>query len=151
MYILNYKPFVNSINENVNRQLIYSENYEYGSIDGIIHKDWNYVKNWFFKYGEFEENERIFKELKEMVDLPIAFLNNINVDDDYRGSGRGNELYDGFEDWALENNASCILLISDSDESQVDGFVLDKWYYSKGFEKIGVLNGNTVMIKYDFI
>lgn len=133
------------------RQLIFDESYEYGDVNGIIHPSWNYITNWFTKYGDFVAADIIIKELKEMVELPIAFLNNINVYDDYRGEGHGNALYDMFEEYAMDNDATCIVLISDSDESQVEGFNLDNWYYNKGFEKIGIINGNTVMIKYDFL
>jgi GNAT superfamily N-acetyltransferase len=133
-----------------NRQLIYDESYDYGYVNGVIYHNWYNITNWFTKYGDFVAADIIVKELKDMVDLPIAFLDSINIYDDYRGRGHGNALYDMFEEYALDNGVSCILLISDSDESQVDGFNLDNWYYSKGFEKIGVINGNIAMIKYEF-
>lgn len=118
-----------------------SKSEDYGSYEGIVHSDFDKIRNWFFK------RKIEFDTYKDFIKTPIAFLNNINVDEDYRGQGLGNELYNSFEEECYENDAKCIFLESDNGENQLDGFDLDKWYESLDFEKIGVESGNSIMIK----
>lgn len=114
---------------------------EYGSYEGIIHHDVGKIINWFSKRGiEYEE---CIKNLS----LPVAFLNNINVDLEFRGNGYGEELYNDFEEECYNNGAESIILESDGGESQRDGFNLDNWYLSLDYEIIGNVGENRLMKK----
>lgn len=115
---------------------------KYGSYEGIIHHDIENVKNWFLK-RKINYNNYI-----HFFNTPIAFLNNINVEEKYRNKGYGNILFNKFETECIENGANCIILESDSYEGQKVGFNLDKWYISLGFEIIGNEGGNSIMIKF---
>ena len=79
--------------------------------------------------------------------LPVAFLNNINVEIKYRNKGYGNRLYFEFEEECYNYDVKCIILESDNMEQQKKGFDLNSWYESFDFEKIGFENGNPIMIK----
>lgn len=125
-----------------NSSIFISESYEYGSFEGVIHINIENVKNWFIKRKINPEN--YIKELE----LPIAFLNNINIYEDYRGKGYGNSLYSEFEGLCYDNDAKYIILESDNDEYQNKGFNLEKWYESFDFDTIGVEGGNSIMIKH---
>jgi hypothetical protein len=115
-----------------------SESEDYGSYEGIIHSDMNSIKNWFSK------RNIDYDKYLDKLELPVAFLNNINVK--YRGQGYGNILYSKFENECYENDAKCILLESDRAEHQSEGFNLDAWYKSLGFEIIGEEGGNSIML-----
>ena len=127
---------------NQNKESIYlSDNKKYGSYEGIIHYDLMKIENWFLKrHIDFD------KYIKN-IEIPVAFLNNINVDNKHRNKGYGNELYSNFEQECYENNVACIILESDSSESQKNGFVLDDWYKSYDFEIIGNEAENSIMKK----
>lgn len=139
-----FENYVNDITEgfgfNSDYEL-YDESYDYGSVEGIIHTDISKITNWFYKRG------LDIKDYKQYIKLPIAFLNNINVDESKRSDGHGNQLYDEFENWTIDFDATGIILESDSGELQKDGFNLDNWYIKLGFEKIGTSAGNSIMYK----
>ena len=118
-----------------------SKNEKYGSYEGIVHSDIEKIKNWFLKRGID------YTKYIDSIELPVAFLNNINVELRYRGKGYGDELYSDFEQECYDNDAKCIILESDSGESQKKGFNLDGWYESLDFEIIGNESGNSIMIK----
>lgn len=120
---------------------VYDEAYEYGDISGIIHNDYIKIENWLNKRG------LELKDYKKYIKLPMAFANNINVYDEYRGKGYGNQLHDEFEDFCYDHGATGIMMESDSGESQEKGFVLDDWYIRQGFEIIGESGGNKIMYK----
>lgn len=127
--------------------IVLDEAHDYGNITGVIHNDWQYIENWFSKYFDQENQDIIIEDLKDSTSLPIAFLNNINIGDDHRGQGHGNSLYDYYESWATSNGAEHSLLVADVDESQREGFDLNKWYESYGYKKIGQLYDNNVYFK----
>lgn len=141
------KELVESYFSSDNYPKVLDENLEHGNILAIIHNDWNKLQNALDKY---EYSNDIIKKLKENIDdnfLPVAILKNINVDEVERGQGYGSEYYEYYEDWAIENGAKYSILVSDSIEKQQKGFDLDKWYEKIGYNKIGKLGGNFVMIK----
>jgi GNAT superfamily N-acetyltransferase len=127
--------------ENFNESIVYDESHDFGSIQGVIHYDVNRVNNWLSKRrllpDDYEEN----------ITLPMAFLNNINVDEESRGNNYGFAMYDNFEDWCIDNGARAIMLESDSDEEQQEGFDLDSWYEKLGFHEVGIEGGNKIFIK----
>jgi hypothetical protein len=118
-----------------------SKSEDYGSFEGIIHSDLEKIKNWFL-------NRNIdYKKYIDKLELPTAFLNNINVEKKFRGKGCGNKLYSDFEEECYFNDAKCIILESDSGENQIKGFNLDSWYESLDFEIIGNGGENYIMLK----
>jgi hypothetical protein len=126
---------------NEKKSIYLTKDEKYGSYEGIIHYDINKIENWFLK------RKIDFDKYREYIQIPVAFLNNINVNNRYRGKGYGNELYSDFENECYENDVNCIILESDSGESQKKGFILDDWYKSQEFEIIGNEGGNSIMIK----
>lgn len=136
--IMNYNEF---IKENKNTSIILSSDEEYGNYEAIIHYDMNKIKNWFL-------NKKIdIEKYLQYIEIPVVFLNNINVYEEYRNKNFGNKLYNSFENECYENDVKCIILESDSSENQLEGFNLDKWYESFGYEIIGNESGNSIMIK----
>ena len=67
-------------------------------------------------------------------DQPVAFLCNLEVEEEFRGNGQGASLMDEFMDEAALQDANLIFLVCDNSESQVDGFNLQAWYESLGFQ-----------------
>jgi len=128
-------------NFNENKSIFLSKTEDYGSYEGIIHSDLQKIKNWFLK------RHIDYEKYINYIEIPIAFLNNINVDYDFRGQGYGNELYLDFEEECYDNDVNMILLESDNAEEQNGGFILDNWYESFDFEIIGNESGNSIMMK----
>lgn len=138
--IREFKQFVNEQNTDNQSHFLFKTE-DYGSYEGIVHSDMEKIKNWFLKRGID------YKLYINQLELPVAFLNNINVDLEYRGEGYGNELYSEFEQECYEYDSKCIILESDSGESQMEGFNLDNWYQSFDYEIIGKESGNSIMKK----
>ena len=99
------------------------------------------VGNYFSSHTE--DHTRIAKWLELNV-ATVCVLKNVNVDDDQRGNGYGNDALDEFMRFA--DSAEAIILISDRYESQEDGFVLDKWYENWGFSKVTTCTSGTIMV-----
>lgn len=118
-----------------------SDSNDYGSFEGIVHSDMDKIKNWF------DSRKIDYNKYINIIELPVAFLNNINVDENFRNRGFGNQLYYDFEQECYDNDAKCIILESDSGENQLNDFKLDSWYESLDFEIIGTEGGNSIMIK----
>jgi ribosomal protein S18 acetylase RimI-like enzyme len=133
--------FNNFLNEQKSQSFILSEIEDYGSFEGVVHSDIDRIKNWFIS------RKIDFNFYNSYIKIPIAFLNNINVDEEYRGSGYGNELYSLFEEQCYEHDVKCIFLECDITENQNEGFSLLKWYESFDFKVIGNNNGNPIMYK----
>lgn len=70
-----------------------------------------------------------FINFKEFYNIVI--IKNLNVDAEFRGNGIGKTLLEN----AIEE-AEIVFLISDKYESQVKGFILDKFYENQDFLKI---------------
>lgn len=115
-----------------------------GSVDGIIHFSKENVDNWLNK-------EKVSQELQaklwKNIDLPVAILKNINVYEDQRNRGFGN---DGMELFLDEtDDANSVILLADTGES--NNFELEKWYEGFGFQTIGLAGGLPLMILSDDI
>lgn len=119
-----------------------SETNEYGSFYGTIINDLNGVENWFMMKAISP------KEYLDEIELPLATLNGINVDEKDRGKGYGNKLYKMFEEKCLLHGIKTIILECDISEMQIKGFDLKKWYISKGFDDMNIENDYPIMIKY---
>lgn len=135
--------FVSQIAENSNSSnpTVLDESNKYGSFEGVIHYNMDNVKNWFGK------RHIDYSKYLSSLELPIAFLNNINVEKRFRNKGHGSDLYVKFEEECYENNAYCIILECDNGEIQKKGFDLKSWYESFDFEIKGEESGNYIMIK----
>lgn len=100
-----------------------------GNVFGNIHFNRIYLNNWL------ESNDINLNEI-DTLPMPIGILKNINIDEEYRGKGHGDELLELFEDICASNLCKCIILISDMYESQLDGFNLDEWCIKNGYTEI---------------
>ena len=94
---------------------------EVGNVSGIIHYSENFLENWMNK-EKFDYN--LIEIINEKTDYPVAILKNINIYDDYKNQGYGNQGMSLFLDETSE--ARTILLIADTGES--NNFDLEKWY-----------------------
>ena len=106
---------------------------------GVVHNNPENIKTWLIKNG-------IHQEIS--LPLPIAFLNNINVEEEDRGQGIGTELLYDFEAEASFHGAKTILLLAGLDEEQIQGFNLEQWYLNNDYEVLtrdG--DGNPLMYK----
>ena len=106
---------------------------------GVVHNNPENIKTWLIKNG-------INQEIN--LPLPIAFLNNINVEEEDRGQGIGTELLYDFKAEASFHGAKSILLLAGLDEEQIQGFNLEQWYLNNDYEvltKDG--DGNPLMYK----
>lgn len=124
----------------------FEKKFFYGEIHGEIFDNYDDVHSWLDSQGDYDESTRIMNNIGD-IDLPIAVLDKINIYDKYKNQKYGKSLYKIFENYCLENDCEAIMLISDSFEKQTDGFVLDIWYINLGYDVIGDLNSNSVMLK----
>lgn len=136
------KKYKNFITESYRKPISFDEYWDYGNLIATIHFDINNFKNWLNSYGDFDFTEEISKD----IEIPVGCLKNINVDNDFRGEGIGNKILNYFIDECIENDVKNIILVADLDEKQIEGFDLVKWYKSKGFEIVGYIYDNPVMI-----
>jgi len=110
---------------------------EGGYASGIVHDDETKISNWSAKNGVTKETLRNIIQLPK----PIAFLESVEVEEDYRGEGLGTDLVYAFIDEVYKSNS--IILIADLGQTSY----LEKWYQSLDFETIGHDNaGNPVMV-----
>ena len=77
-------------------------------------------------------------------ELPIAFLKNMYVEEDFRGQGYGNNLLSWFIEEARAEGASIIIL--ESDEYESNAFGLTAWYEGYGFEVMDTEDDLPIMI-----
>lgn len=90
--------------------------------------------------------EFVISKIEEQPECEIAILKNINVYDEFRGQGYGNELMDTFLEEASNHGASIFMLVADKNEAQNDGFDLKKWYEDFGFEEVLDESDVTLMV-----
>ena len=110
---------------------------EGGYASGIVHDDETRIFNWLNKNGVKEEIIQYIMKLPK----PIAFLESVEVEEDYRGQGLGTELVYSFMDEVYESQS--IILIADLGQTSY----LEKWYQSLDFQTIGHdTAGNPVMV-----
>ena len=78
-------------------------------------------------------NEETQNSILEKVQVPVAILKNMNVNDDSRNQGYGKKAIQKFLNESKE--ANYVILISDGGET--NNFNLQEWYERLGFESIG--------------
>lgn len=116
----------------------------YGSASGyVVESTREQVGNYLSEYSE--HSEKIADWLKENVQF-IGILKNLNVEENKRGNGYGNELLERFLGEAEQEMASAVILISDDGELQADGFVLDRWYEGYGFVSVQPTSAGPFMV-----
>jgi ribosomal protein S18 acetylase RimI-like enzyme len=97
------------------------------SIDGYVTDTGaEQVDNWLNYRHHIDDSQLV--EMLQTNFTKIAFLNNINVEEDARGQGFGNEMMESFLDEASDYGAEAVLLIADTAEDQAEGFDLVHWY-----------------------
>jgi predicted GNAT family N-acyltransferase len=116
-----------------------------GTASGVLFFETDSFTNW----AENRVSDEELLEYLSKLPLPIAVLNNINVDAECRGRGLGNTLMEEFLDAVYE--ASSFVLESDSGEAQRPGFNLEEWYEGFGFYTEGRDSSGTnpIMVKLD--
>jgi len=77
----------------------------------------------------------------------VSVLKNLWVDEENRGSGCGNLLWEDFLWDAKHNSSDAIITLSDKWEEQEEGFTLKDWYIRKGFKELSETPSGYLMIK----
>ena len=115
---------------------------ENGSVSGYaIPSECEQLPNWLEKHDLY--NESLIAMLREKFSV-IAFLNNLNVDEESRNEGNGSYLFDLFKEQAIYNDCDAILLIADTGES--NDFDLTAWYERLGCKIIAQSSGGPLML-----
>jgi len=76
--------------------------------------------------------------------LPIAFLENLFVEEEFRSRGKGRRLVEMFINESSDLGANAIIV--EADESEDNDYSLTSWYESFGFEKIESEDTNPILI-----
>lgn len=127
----------------VDEYIYNDEGEEVGSITVAIFFTRNQLHQWLEEQGA---DPSILDNINDEDLLPVAVLEGINVDEEYRGQGYGNEGMDLFFDQANIYDTNSRLLIADLTNSNV--FNLIKWYENYGFQEIGRTHaGDPVMLE----
>lgn len=92
--------------------------------------------------------DQIMEALREQREV-VALLRNLEVDEEVRGQGIGTAMVEQFFEEAERLGATSLLLISDEQESQADGFELSRWYESFGFEPALATEQGPIMVMPD--
>lgn len=117
-------------------------NHEYASALGyVVSSSAENVGNYLANHSA--DHDRIAHWFAENV-MTVCVLRNVNVDEDQRGKGYGNDALDEFIQAA--GPFAPIILISDKYEGQEEGFELDKWYEGWGFSKVTSCASGAIMV-----
>ena len=120
--------------ETLSGPVLIEDSADHGSVEGyVVDSHSAQVMNWFqYRHDVYEPT------IIEMVQgyERVAFLNNINVDEEHRGQGHGEDMLQWFESSAADNGAEVVFLFADINEEQTQGFELVKWYIKNGYEEV---------------
>lgn len=116
-----------------------------GSVEGyVVNSVAEQIVNWLAKHGIYDEAKVAYIR----ATYPrIAMLDNINVEEDYRGKGVGNQLLESFISNVEIEEANAILLVADTAETQQEGFDLVRWYKHNGFDELMHTGAGPLMLK----
>ena len=116
-----------------------------GNVFGVVHNKGESIDNWIEKEDLDDKAKKAIKALE----LPIAILKNINVEEEHRGEGIGGELMEEFMLEASNASAYAVILIADiAEDDPSAGRNLEKWYEENyEFERVGSDGTNPVMVK----
>lgn len=117
---------------------------DYGSAEGYV-ADTNaeQLQNWLDRFNF--RNDAFVADLRIKYDR-FAVLNNINVNEEFRGRGQGDKLLGEFLEKAGQKGAGVVLLVADTAEEQAVGFDLIDWYERNDFEEIQEVIGGHLMM-----
>ena len=113
-----------------------------GSAFGVLHSKRDNFENWIIKENLDDEARGFFAMFPDNKLLPIAIMKNLNVDENKRNQGLGNDLMSSFLNDA--SDAKNVVLIADVLEK--NKFDIVKWYAGWGFTQIGKAGEHPVMI-----
>src|SRR5579863_5297651 len=117
---------------------------DFGSAEGYVaDTDAEQLQNWLDRFNF--QDEAFVADLRQKYDR-FSVLNNINVYEDARGQGHGDELLGEFLEEAGSRGAGVCLLVADTAEEQAQGFNLVEWYERNDFEDLGEVVGGRLMI-----
>lgn len=130
---------------------IYSEDEDddlIGSFEGYVvdknEENWrNFLKK---EVSESRVVDFLINKIENSKTTKVAVLRNINIEDEYRGNGYGDELMGVFINDAGNNGADVFLLVADKLESQNEGFDLRNWYEGYGYEQVFDEEDTTLMV-----
>ena len=106
---------------------------EQGSLEGYcIGIDQEQPANWLQKNGL---DTSIINVIRHSV-TNVAFLNNMNIQNEHQGNGHGKEMLFDFLTQCSIHNVDVVLLIADTGESQREGFNIVQWYKRFGFTQM---------------
>lgn len=105
----------------------------FGNVSGysVSYNDENYKNFLSESLNGNKEELKIIKFIENNKYENIVIIKNLNVEEEFRGNGFGNSL---LED--AISSADIVFLISDKYESQIKGFLLDKFYEGNDFVSI---------------
>ena len=112
---------------------------EVGNVSGVIHYSADNVNNWMNSQKISHEKQAI---LWKYLQLPVAILKNINIEEDQRNRGFGYRGLNLFLDKVKQANS--VLLIADVGEE--NNFNLEEWYKGFGFKTIDISGGMPIMV-----
>lgn len=119
-----------------------------GSFEGyVVDKNEENWKNFLKKeVSESKVTDFLISKIENSNTTIVAILRNINVEEDYRGKGYGDELMSLFIEAAGNDSADVFLLVADKMESQNEGFDLRNWYENYGYEQVFDEEDVTLMV-----
>ena len=100
------------------------------------------LNDWIYNEADIRRNTRT--KLRNLQ-MPIALLQTIHVEEEYRGKGIGTALLKSF--LSATKEVRHVILIVDVYEDQAIGMDLVKWYKRYGFRKIGKAGSMPLMLK----
>jgi GNAT superfamily N-acetyltransferase len=125
------------------------DDYAFATLEGVIHDKRERLQNWLEKERIPLDIQYSILSISDRLLLPVAILYSIHVDEDKRGQGYGAELIERYHEEIHSKGARTSVLLADNHAVQNNGFVLEKWYESMGYEPIGRdVSGDTIMIKF---
>lgn len=117
---------------------------EFGSAEGYVaDTDAEQLGNWLGRFNY--DNPELVGDIRRYG--RFAVLNNINVNEDARGQGHGDDLLYEFLDQAEALGADLCMLVADTAEEQQKGFDLIRWYERNDFEEVAEVSGGHLMVK----
>ena len=130
---------------NIDKNFIEEEDGFNGNYEGyVIDTNKENLQNWLV--NEISDTGDIYNAVSKYSNK-IFILKNINIEEGFRGQGYGTDILEDALSEALNLvQADSVILLSDSSETQDEGFVLEKFYESQGFKEISNHEGYPLMV-----
>lgn len=127
-----FKAWFGKITESMDSPKMIDIEEDFGSVQGYaVDSNREQLENWMTGFHVYDEV--LIKDIRSRFKR-IAILKNLNVNEDERNNGYGNDLFEAFKEQAIYDDADAILLIADTGEG--NEFDLVKWYERLGFRRL---------------